>query len=100
MISNNLVLHKALIVSNSYTSHRWLTSKCILGQGGRSTSPGEEVAAKVEPVFLHQVLHTLFAGGDDGQPRQHRPHAILLSTTHTTLSRAHMPSFSLQHTQH
>ena len=55
-------------------------------------------------MFLHEILNALFACRNDGQPRQHSPHPILLSTKQiphsmdSHASTAHIPSFSLQHT--
>lgn len=44
-----------------------------------SAPPGEEVPAVLLPVILHDVLHALLAGGQDGQPGQDSPQPVLLT---------------------
>lgn len=41
--------------------------------------PGEEVPAVLLPVILHDVLHALLAGGQDGEPGQDSPEPVLLT---------------------
>lgn len=41
--------------------------------------PGEEVPAVLLPVILHDVLHALLAGGQDGEPGQDSPEPVLLA---------------------
>lgn len=46
---------------------------------GALSPPGEEVPAILLPVVLHDLLHALLAGGQDGEPGQHCPQPVLLS---------------------
>lgn len=41
--------------------------------------PGEEVPTKLLPVVFENVLHALFAGGQNGEPGQDGPQSIFLS---------------------